>query len=193
MFLFFEMLPFIAFSKHNFNTIIIYRLDAMVHTCNSSYLGDWSFEEKQRRDIKGGKETPVFLYLFSMVAPKGEWDWTGGFLSSAAPASAAAAPSSNFYLDLASKGNILYTFLHFCYLFIWVLFWDMVSLPSPGYPRSHCEDQIGLELTDPPGSGSHVLELKGRTSIPSWHYILSAHILVNASDSISLFPWTADT
>jgi hypothetical protein len=48
---------------------------------------------------------------------------------------------------------------------VWVIgepffFWDRVSLCIPGYPGTHCVDQAGLELRNPPASASQVLKLK---------------------------------
>jgi hypothetical protein len=41
-----------------------------------------------------------------------------------------------------------------------VTFWDRVSLCVPGCPGTHCVDQAGLKLRDPPASASRVLGLK---------------------------------
>jgi hypothetical protein len=41
-----------------------------------------------------------------------------------------------------------------------LVFWDRVSLCSPGCPGTHSEDQAGLELRNPPASASQVLGLK---------------------------------
>ena len=35
---------------------------------------------------------------------------------------------------------------------LFLFFWDMVSLCSPGYPGTHFVDQVGLELRDLPAS-----------------------------------------
>jgi hypothetical protein len=49
---------------------------------------------------------------------------------------------------------------------VWLVGWlvlvfpDMVSLYSPGCPRTHFVDEAGLELTNPPASASQVLRLK---------------------------------
>ena len=40
------------------------------------------------------------------------------------------------------------------------LVWDRVSLCSLGCPGTHCVDQVGLEIRDPPASNSHMLQLK---------------------------------
>jgi hypothetical protein len=47
----------------------------------------------------------------------------------------------------------------FIYLFI-LVFWDRVSLCSPGCPGTHSVDQAGLELRNPPAAASQVLGLK---------------------------------
>jgi hypothetical protein len=49
-----------------------------------------------------------------------------------------------------------------------VLFWDMVSLYSPGCPGTHFVDQAGLELRSPPASASRVLGLKVCATTPSF-------------------------
>jgi hypothetical protein len=46
-------------------------------------------------------------------------------------------------------------FVLFCFVF-----WDRVSLCSPGCPGTHFVDQAGLELRNPPASASQVLGLK---------------------------------
>jgi hypothetical protein len=46
----------------------------------------------------------------------------------------------------------------FCFLFF--VFWDRVSLYSPGCPGTHFVDQAGLELRSLPASASRVLWLK---------------------------------
>ena len=56
------------------------------------------------------------------------------------------------------KPNQTKPFRFFC-LFVSV-FWDMVSLHSPGCPRTHFVDQAGLKLRNLPASTSQVLELK---------------------------------
>jgi hypothetical protein len=50
----------------------------------------------------------------------------------------------------------------FCLVFLVSLFvfWDRVSLYSPGCPGTHFVDQAGLELRNPPASASQVLGLK---------------------------------
>jgi hypothetical protein len=49
----------------------------------------------------------------------------------------------------------------FCFvLFLFFVFWDKVSLYSPGWPGTHFVDQAGLELRNQPTSASQVLGLK---------------------------------
>jgi hypothetical protein len=45
-------------------------------------------------------------------------------------------------------------------VFICFLFFETVSLCSPGCPRTHSVDQAGLKLRNPPASASQVLGLK---------------------------------
>ena len=45
-------------------------------------------------------------------------------------------------------------------MFVWFVFWDRVSLCSPGCPGTHSVDQAGLELRNQPASASRVLEFK---------------------------------
>jgi hypothetical protein len=56
----------------------------------------------------------------------------------------------------------------FCFVFI--CFWDRISLYSPGHPGTHCIDQAVLELRDPPVSVSWLLELNACTA--AWQYLL---------------------
>jgi hypothetical protein len=49
-------------------------------------------------------------------------------------------------------------FILFTYLFLF--FWDRVSLYSPGCPGTHSVDQAGLELRNSPAFASQVLGLK---------------------------------
>jgi hypothetical protein len=51
---------------------------------------------------------------------------------------------------------------------IFVLFWDRVSLYSPGCPGTHSVDQAGLELRNLPASASQVLGLKVCTTTALW-------------------------
>jgi hypothetical protein len=48
----------------------------------------------------------------------------------------------------------------FFFLFFFFVFRDRVSLYIPGCPGTHCVDQAGLELRNPPASASQVLGLK---------------------------------
>jgi hypothetical protein len=45
-------------------------------------------------------------------------------------------------------------------LLLLLVFQDRVSLCTPGCPRTHCVDQAGLELRNPPASASQVLGLQ---------------------------------
>jgi hypothetical protein len=45
-------------------------------------------------------------------------------------------------------------------LFVFLVFWERVSLYSPGCPGTHSVDQAGLELRNLPASASQVLGLK---------------------------------
>ena len=49
---------------------------------------------------------------------------------------------------------------YFNFLFTFLVFWDRVSLCSPGCPGNHSVDQAVLEPRNPPVSASQVLELK---------------------------------
>jgi hypothetical protein len=51
-----------------------------------------------------------------------------------------------------------------------LVFWDRVSLYSPGCPGTHSVDQAGLELRNPPASASRVLGLKACTTT-AWLYV----------------------
>jgi hypothetical protein len=50
------------------------------------------------------------------------------------------------------------------------VFQDRVSLCSPGCPGAHSVDQAGLELRNPPASGSQVLGLKACAT--TWQLLL---------------------
>jgi hypothetical protein len=52
------------------------------------------------------------------------------------------------------------------FLFLFLFFWDRVSLCSPGCPGTHSVDQAGLELRNPPSSASRVLGLRACTTTP---------------------------
>ena len=49
---------------------------------------------------------------------------------------------------------------YFNFLFTFLVFWDRVSLCSPGCPGNHSVDQAVFEPRNPPVSASQVLELK---------------------------------
>jgi hypothetical protein len=51
-----------------------------------------------------------------------------------------------------------------------LVFWDRVSLYSPGCPRTHFVGQTGLELRNLPASASRVLGLKACATTPSLLY-----------------------
>jgi hypothetical protein len=51
-------------------------------------------------------------------------------------------------------------------LFYFLVFWDRVSLCSPGCPGTHSVDQAGLELRNSPASASQVLGLKACATTP---------------------------
>jgi hypothetical protein len=53
-----------------------------------------------------------------------------------------------------------------CFCFCFSVFQDRVSLYSPGCPGTHFVDQTGLELRNPPASGSRVLGLKACATTP---------------------------
>jgi hypothetical protein len=58
------------------------------------------------------------------------------------------------------KRHFLFSFVCLgVFVFVFV-FWDRVSLYSPGCPGTHFVDQAGLELRNPPASASQVLGLK---------------------------------
>jgi hypothetical protein len=57
-------------------------------------------------------------------------------------------------------GPLVICFVLFCLFVCFVLFWDRVSLCSPGCPETHSVDQAGLKLRNPPASASQVLGLK---------------------------------
>jgi hypothetical protein len=56
--------------------------------------------------------------------------------------------------------------------FVFVCFWDRVSLCSPGCPGTHSVDQAGLELRNPPASASQVhcylFKCGKPISLPAW-------------------------
>jgi hypothetical protein len=54
----------------------------------------------------------------------------------------------------------------FCFVFVFVVFQDMVSLYSPGCPGTHFVDQAGLELRNLLASAFPVLGLKACATTP---------------------------
>jgi hypothetical protein len=54
---------------------------------------------------------------------------------------------------------LFFSFFFFLFVCLFV-FRDRVSLYSPGCPGTHCVDQAGLKLLNPPASASQVLGLK---------------------------------
>ena len=70
-----------------------------------------------------------------------------------------------FYILGAQRAfdNVQHAFFLFCFVFVFFfcfVFWDRVSLYSPGCPGTHFVDQASLELRNPPVSASQVLGLK---------------------------------
>jgi hypothetical protein len=59
-------------------------------------------------------------------------------------------------------------------MYVFLFFWDRVSLCSPGGPGTHSVDQAGLELRNPPASASQVLGLKVYTTTarPTGHLFM---------------------
>jgi hypothetical protein len=57
--------------------------------------------------------------------------------------------------------------LFFFFLFVCLVFWDRVSLCSPGCPGTHSTDQAGFELRNLPASASRVLGSKACATTPS--------------------------
>jgi hypothetical protein len=53
-----------------------------------------------------------------------------------------------------------------CCCFLFFVFWDRVSLCSPGCPGTHFVDQAGLELRNLPASASGDLGLKACATHP---------------------------
>jgi hypothetical protein len=58
------------------------------------------------------------------------------------------------------------TNLYTDFFYVFFVFWDRVSLYSPGCPGTHFVDQAGLELRNLPASASQVLGLKVCTTMP---------------------------
>jgi hypothetical protein len=73
------------------------------------------------------------------------------------------------------------SFLSF-FLFFFLVFWDRVSLCSPGCPGTHSVDQAGLELRNPPVSASRVLGLKACATTPGlMSFLLQSVCLLSSS------------
>ena len=66
--------------------------------------------------------------------------------------------SFKIFLTLQPQTPFIKTSFLFC--FVLFVFWDRVSLCSPGCPGAHSVDQAGLKLRNPPASTSQVLGLK---------------------------------
>jgi hypothetical protein len=60
-----------------------------------------------------------------------------------------------------------FVLFYFVLFFVVVVFWQKVSLDSPGCPVNHSVDHAGLELRNSPASASQVLGLKECT-ITAW-------------------------
>jgi hypothetical protein len=60
-----------------------------------------------------------------------------------------------------------------------LVFWDRVSLCSPGCPGTHFVDQAGLELRNLPASLSLVLGLKACTTTPGNKQFLTYFVIKN--------------
>jgi hypothetical protein len=60
------------------------------------------------------------------------------------------------------------SFVLFCFVLFWfgLVFWDRVSLYSPGCPGTHFVDQAGLKPRNLPASASRVLGLKVCATMP---------------------------
>jgi hypothetical protein len=69
--------------------------------------------------------------------------------------------SGNMSVRSINRNSISLCFVLFCFVF-----WDRVSLCSPGCPGTHFVDQAGLELRNPPASASRVLGLKACATMP---------------------------
>ena len=100
------------------------------------------------------------------------------------------------YFVLPSKKDpsiytLVFLFLSFLFLFcFWfgLVFWDRVSLCSPGCPGTHSVDQAGLELRNPPACASRVLGLKACAITPIWSsFFLSFRWSVNCILGIRSF------
>ena len=86
-------------------------------------------------------------------------------------------PSS--HITHAAFEEEIFVLLRLVCLFV-LIFWNRVSLCSPGYPGTHSVDQVGFELRNLPASASHMLGLKAcatTTWLPVlfvfWFFVLS--------------------
>jgi hypothetical protein len=77
---------------------------------------------------------------------------------------------------------LFFVFFLFCFV-LFSVFWDRVSLFSPGCPGTHFVDQAGLEFRNPLASASRVLGLKACTTTPSFCYFLRLWNYKNAYES----------
>jgi hypothetical protein len=73
------------------------------------------------------------------------------------------------------KNQLRYNF------FLFLVFWDRVSLCSPGCPGTHSVDQAGLKLRSLPVFASQVLGIKGVS-----HHCLTYNSYIKISQHISL-------
>jgi hypothetical protein len=84
-------------------------------------------------------------------------------------------------------GSIIVHF--FCFVCLFFVFRDRVSLYSPGCPGTHSVDQAGLELRNPPASASRVLELKVCATTLG---IIVHFYLIYFFETVSYFVFQAD-
>jgi hypothetical protein len=78
----------------------------------------------------------------------------------------------------AESQGTLYNFIFIyilIYTFLFFVFWDRVSLYSPGCPGTHFVDQAGLEVRNLPASASRVLGLKECATTPGIPILLNPH------------------
>ena len=79
--------------------------------------------------------------------------------------------------------GFFFLFCFVCFFFVLFVFafvfWDRVSLYSPGCPGTHFVDQAGLELRNPPAPASRVLGLKACATTPG----LSEEFKVTCKDT----------
>jgi hypothetical protein len=85
--------------------------------------------------------------------------WTRTMCSPMPPALAIAGQSWRYY-------GLVFVFLWVLGVLFCFVFWDRVSLCSPGCPGTHFVDQAGLELRNLPASASRVLGLKACATMP---------------------------